>query len=114
MKTKRILSFVCVLALVLTLCSIFSFAAQPEAEAEIESEITPRYVGPGTVTSTRTYLYNSASTSSGYVFNGNIPVNTPVNILATTNDGEFYRVRVTVTQGTFTGYVLANHVTPNY
>ena len=110
MKTKRVLSFICILTLVVSLCSVFSFATQPETEAEIESEITPRYIGDGKVISTRTYLYNRASTSSGYVFNGNIPVQTRVTIHSITNDGEFYYVTGTVSQGTFSGYVETSHV----
>jgi len=111
MKTKRILSFICVLALALSLCATVSFAAQPEAEDKIEAEVTPRYTGYGTVTSTRTYLYNSASTSSGYAYNGVIPVGTQVYVYSTTNDGEFHRIRVRIDNVNYTGYVFASHIT---
>ncbi|MBQ4624900.1 MAG: hypothetical protein IJB51_10225 [Clostridia bacterium] len=106
MKTRffRTLSLVCVLVLVLSLCSVFSFAEVPEAEATVRAN----YIGTGEVCSTRTYLYNSASTGSGYVFNGNVPVDTPVNILAIT--GSFYHVDVTVSGRAYNGYLLKTHV----
>lgn len=110
MKAKRILSFVCVLALVLTMCSVFTFATQPETEVEIESEITPRYTGYGRVTSSRTYLYNRASTSSGYAYNGVIPVGTRVYVYETI-DAVFHRVRVTLGGTQYTGYVLMDNIT---
>ncbi|MBR4866180.1 MAG: hypothetical protein IKU11_05810, partial [Clostridia bacterium] len=61
MKTKRILSFVCVLALVLTMCSAFTFAAAPEAEEEAQSGMSTRDLQIGTL-NRDTYLYSSPST----------------------------------------------------
>ena len=108
-NTLRILSLICVCACVLSLCSAFAFAAQPEDTEEVESVVR---ASSRWVTTTRTYLYNAASTSSGYVFNGNVPVGSLVEVKSTT--GAFYYADVTIYEGafvgTYTGYILKSHV----
>ena len=109
MKIVKIVSFICVLALALTLVSSFAFAAAPEAEVEVESsEIMPR-AGTYEVKTTRTYMYNNHSESSGYVHPAPLPVETRL-----TNTVDFGTwVLGTATweyAGTQRGYVLRSHL----
>ena len=112
-KAFYVMPLVCMLVLVLSLCPTLTFAAQPEMEMELKSNVEVRYIASGVVTSTRTYLYNNATTGSGYVFNGNVPEGSLVDVKSSV--GSFYHADVTVTSGpnvgVYTGYILKSHVT---
>ena len=112
-KAFYMMSLVCVLVLVLSLCPTLTFAAQPETEMELKSNVEVRYIAYGVVTSTGTYLYNNPSTGSGYVFNGNVPKESLVDVKS--RAGSFYYADVTITSGpnvgVYTGYILKSHVT---
>ena len=74
MTLKRIISFMCVLILALTVASGFTYAALPETDDTIETNVYADVYGE--VVKTSTYLFNSASSSSGYVRPDPIPVGT--------------------------------------
>lgn len=103
---KKALAFICVLALIVSMCSAFSFAAEPEAEKEEPTRTIVLYK----VRSYSTYMYNTASTSSGYVFNAPIPIGTELRKLSTS--GSFYYMSYTKNGTTYEGYVLQSHVEP--
>lgn len=103
MKMKRILSFICVLALALSMCSMFSFATAPEARA------TELDVGDyGEVNRMHTYVYNTPSTSSGYAYPEAIPIGTDMRV--TGKSGNFYKVAFGYKSQWITGYVLKLHL----
>ena len=116
MKKKHIIALVCVLALAVSLMSSFTYAAPPET-AEADAGNGARMYTEYEVVRVRTYLYNSPSTNSGYVFDGNIPVGHSVYRVSSSNyydrsdnDRLFYKV----SYGSYTGYVIANHVELRY
>ena len=110
MKIVKIVSFICVLALAMSLCSMFSFAAAPEAEVEVESsEIMPRaklYI----VVEPRTYMYNTHSLQSGYVYPDPIPVGKYVTHKF--DWGTLMECSATWSGATRTGCVLRSHLDP--
>ena len=101
---KKVLAFICVLALVLSLCSVFSFAAAPEAEAEVveagDNVRSPNYC----YTKTRTKLYAYTNGDHYYI---EIPSGTQLEILSghTTE-----RKHVRTMDGQYEGYVLRAHI----
>ena len=108
---KKILAFICVLTLVMSLCSMFSFATAPEAEEGVQTEMSTRDLQTGKTNKT-TYIYNSYSTSSGYKYSDPIPKNETVYIysLVTSNGVQFYKINWQ--NGTaHIGYVLKNNIT---
>lgn len=170
MKIVKIVSFICVLALALTLVSSFAFATASEAEIQPRSQATDFYAGHATilfsdknesnilvssipkgsllsatsdsgwsynegysqvtyggktgyvrnktvipadecwkVSSSGTYLYNSASTTSGYKYNFPFPVNTYFQ--KSTATAPFHHARMYHNSSSYTGYVLRSHVT---
>ena len=110
MKTKRILSFVCVLALAVSLCSGFAFAAAPEATEEEASTWAYADIDCKVTKSGGTHIYVSASTGSGYAYNGIIPQGKRMYIISTSSSGWYYYVRVTMGSSTYKGYVLTSDV----
>ena len=112
MKMKRILSFICVLALALSLCSVFSFATAPEAETEVvEAEEDARAGVHYVVNKSSTYMYNRASISSGYKYNFPFPVGTHMTKAGNTSVVGFLYMTCTYNGNTYTGYVLTDHLT---
>ena len=110
MRKIRLISFICVLALALSMCSVFSSAAAPEVEKEVvERSSRANYIALGEVDSAKTYLYNSNSTSSGYVYNAPLGIGTYVYIRALA--GSYYYVDVQINGTMYTGYVLKVNVT---
>lgn len=109
---KKVLSIICVLALVVTLASSFTYAATPEPTEVSSAGEGARASTQYRVSRTGTYMYNSASESSGYKYNFPIPVNTVLQYLS--QSGNFYYLRYTSGGSTYTGYVLKSHVAPVY
>lgn len=105
MKTKRILSFVCVLALALSLCSVFSFAAAPEAEITEASAVAPR-AASRYVVKTSTYMYVNPSTTSAYACPYKLSVGTYV-----VSAGPEYLGYAYVTHNSYTGYIPLSRLT---
>ena len=102
---KRFLAFICVLALVVSMCSAFSFAAEPEAgvteTSTIERRLPSRYK-----VKTATHMYVSGSYSSGYVFPGFVPAGAYV-VYAGHTSGDFTYVMY----NSYTGYIPSNLLT---
>ncbi len=110
MEKKHIIALVCVLALAISLMSSFAYAAPPET-AEADAAEGARMYTEYEVVKVRTYLYNSNSLNSGYVFSGNIPVGHSVyRVDSRDYTGGFYKV----SYGSHIGYVLANNVELRY
>ena len=103
---KKVLSIICVLALVVSLCSVFSFAAAPEVDAGDGARANARYV----VSKTGTYVYNSASASSGYKYNFPIPVGTQV-VKESSGSTNGFIYATCYYNGTCTGYVKLSNLT---
>ena len=108
MKLVKIISIICVLALALTLVSSFAFAAAPEAEVSVDAGDNARANKHYVVKKTGTYMYNNASTGSGYKFPSPIPVGDHVvRVDQSVYNITFYKVMY----GSYTGYVLKSHLT---
>lgn len=106
---KKILAFVCILALALTLISSFAFAAAPELDVAVTQEGT-RTGGVHYVVKTATHMYVSASPNSGYVFPSLIPVGAHL----TRQDGGTHGaggVYYKMMYNSYVGYVLKDCLT---
>ena len=104
---KRFLAFICVLALVVSMCSVFSFAAEPEPDIAVPQEGT-RTGGVHYVVRTATHMYVSPNPNSGYVFQGYIPVG--AHLVRVNNSGDdigWYKMQY----GSYVGYIRANCLT---
>ena len=104
--TKRIIAFICVLALVVSMCSVFSFAAEPDVKVPQEGTRTG---GVHYVVKRATHLYVGAGTG-GYVFSGYIPVGAHLvrqDNLPYGPNNEYYKVMY----NSYVGYVNKNDVT---
>lgn len=111
MKIVKIISFICVLALAASMCSMFSFAAAPEAEVEVaESRATSGYTVKYKVNQTRTYLYNRPSPTSGYVRPAPFSVDTPVYVDPSYISDDYYKAKVTDGGVTYYGYFERSHL----
>ena len=110
MKIVKIISFICVLALALTLVSSFAFAAAPEV-TEADSGVAPAaYDAFFRVTKSGTYLYNRASSGSGYACPSPISVGTVIMVDLSYIPDDFYSARHTVGSSVYTGYVKQSNV----
>ena len=107
---KKVLSIICVLALVVTLASSFTYAATPEPTEVSSAGEGARASTQYRVSRTSTYMYNSDSASSGYKYNFPIPVGTVLQYLD--KSGEFYYLTYKSGGTTYTGYVHEDHVAP--
>ena len=109
---KKILAFVCILTLVMSLCSVFSFAVTPETGETTSVGDNARYATYYRVNQSRTYMYNSASTGSGYVRPQPIPRGEMVRFISVSIDGNFYKVSYYDTEEdrTYTGFVESSHL----
>ena len=104
---KKTIALICVLALVVSMCSVFSFAAEPETEKEEPTRVIVAYK----VGSYSTYMYNSNSTSSGYKYNFSFPIGTRMTRIDTQTDyGSFYKMTCNYNGSTYTGFVLISHL----
>ena len=108
---KKILAFVCILTLVMSLCSVFSFAVTPETGETTSVGDNARYATYYRVNQSRTYMYNRASLTSGYVRPAPIPVNSQVTFISPS--GSFYRVSFYDSDEarTYTGYIESYRLT---
>lgn len=107
---KKVLSIICVLALVVTVASSFTYAATPET-AEVVSAGEGARTSQYKVTKTGTYMYNLPSLNSGYVRPQPFSVGTVMNFISDPpNDDLFYKM----SYGSYSGYVLKSHLTVVY
>ena len=108
---KKTLAFICVLTLVMSLCSVFTFAATPEAGETTSAGDNARYATYYKVNQSRTYMYVSASPTSGYVRPAPIPVNSQVTFISAS--GSFYKVSFYDSDEarTYTGYIQSYRLT---
>lgn len=100
--TKRIIAFICVLTLVVSMCSVFSFAAEPDVKVPQEGTRTG---GVHYKVRTATYMYVNPSTTSAYAYPSLIPVGTD---LVANN---VYLGFACVTYKSCTGYIPLSRLT---
>lgn len=107
---KRALAFICVLTLVMSLCSLFTFAATPEVD-EVDNGVAPAaYDAFFRVTKSGTYLYNRANSGSGYACPSPISVGTVIKVDLSYIPDDYYSARHTVGSSVYTGYVKQSNV----
>lgn len=104
--TKRIIAFICVLTLVVSMCSVFSFAAEPDVKVPQEGTRTG---GVHFVVKTATYLYVSKNINGAHAYPSLLPVGTNlvrVDNGSTIDDG-WYKMMY----GSYVGYIPKSRLT---
>ncbi len=98
MKNKRMLSLICVLALVMTLTSSFTYAAMPEPEDSANA--APRCY---TLRATLLYRYITGDSALRIIAAGE-------ELIMLTTIGQNNRLHVRTTDGMYTGYVSCDDI----
>ena len=112
--TKRFLAIFLALLVCVSLFSVMTAAAQPDLAETTSAGDNARYGKCYRVNQSGTYMYVSASTSSGYKYNFPFPTGTLMDFKSASSNGSFYYMSCYYQGSTYTGYVQASRLTEVY
>jgi len=108
MKKKQIIALACVLALVVSLMSSFTYAAVPEAEVEVAEAGDNARALKHYVVEIATYMYSEPHPYSPTAYPNKLPVGTNlVRVDSQEYNGVWYKMQY----GSYVGYILRTRLT---